>query len=96
MVQYLYTKKLINFLSRFNMVHLNERRSIVEQLVRKTQEEASKKSKKVNTIDPVMEAARKLYPYLRDKELNDCACTALRLILNNSQITVYQTKLTTF
>jgi len=78
------------------MAQINGRRAVVEQLVRKTQEEANMKRKSVKTIDPIMKAARKLYPYLPDRELNDCACAALRLILSNSQQGTYQTSLTMF
>jgi hypothetical protein len=56
---------------------------MVERLIQTTREEATSKRRSVETIDPIIRVARRMYPYLSDRELIDCASTALRVILSN-------------
>ena len=56
---------------------------MVERLVQTTREEAASKRRSVETIDPIIRVGRRMYPYLSDRELLDCASTALRVILSN-------------
>ncbi len=56
---------------------------MVERLIQTTREEATSKRRSVETIDPIIRVGRRMYPYLSDRELLDCASTALRVILSN-------------
>jgi hypothetical protein len=67
------------------VAHVGIRRAMVERLVQTTREEATSKSKSVETIDPIIRVGRRIYPYLSDRELLDCASTALRVILRNRE-----------
>ena len=67
------------------MVQVDIKRAMVERLVQTTREEAASKKKSVDTIDPIIRAGRRIYPYLSDRELLDCASTALRVILINRE-----------
>jgi hypothetical protein len=58
---------------------------MVERLVQTTREEATSRRRSVETIDPIIRAGRRMYPYLSDRELLDCASTALRVILSNRE-----------
>jgi hypothetical protein len=55
---------------------------MVERLVQTTKEEAASRSRNVETIDPLIRTGRKMYPYLSERELIDCASSALRVILS--------------
>ena len=69
------------------------RRAIVENLVQSTCDEAALRSRRVETIDPIMRVARRMYPFLSDRELVDYASTALRIILSSKEFSTYQTTL---
>lgn len=71
------------------------RRAMVERLVQNTKEEAAMRKKRIEVIDPVIRVGRRLYPYLSDRELNDFASTALRIILGSKETEVYQMTLVT-
>ncbi|MCX6649720.1 MAG: hypothetical protein NTV61_10100 [Candidatus Bathyarchaeota archaeon] len=58
---------------------------MVERLVQTTREEAASKRRNIETIDPIIRAGRRMYPYLSDRELIDCASTALRVILSKGE-----------
>jgi hypothetical protein len=65
------------------VAQVGNRRAMVERLVQTTREEAASKSRSVKTIDPIIRAGRRMYPYLSERELIDYASTALRVILSN-------------
>ena len=67
------------------MAQVYIKRAMVERLVQTTREEAALKRKSVETIDPIISVGRRIYPYLSDRELLDCASTALRVILINRE-----------
>ncbi len=46
------------------MAQVGIKRAMVERLVQTTREEAASKRKSVETIDPIMRAGRRMYPYL--------------------------------
>jgi len=70
------------------------RRAMVERLAQKTIENAGMRRRSVKTIDPVIKMGRRLYPYLSERELQEYASCALRIILNNKD-QVYQMVLAT-
>jgi len=59
------------------------KRAMVERLVQMTREEAASRGRSVETIDPIIRVGRRVYPYLSERELLDCASAALRVILSN-------------
>lgn len=67
------------------MAQVGSKRAMVERLVQTTREEATSRRRSVETIDPIIRAGRRMYPYLSDRELLDCASTALRVILSNRE-----------
>ena len=69
---------------------------MVERIVQMTREEAASRCKSVETIDPIIKISRRMYPYLSDRELLDCASTALRLILSNKGFDSRQMTLVTY
>jgi len=78
------------------MAHVGNKRAMVERLVRKVREEAATKRRSIETIDPVIRVGRRLYPYLSERELNDFASTALRMIIVGRETEVYQMTLVTY
>jgi hypothetical protein len=93
MMIYLYTKKVLISVDVVNMAQVNIKRAVVEQLVQKSKEEASIKGKKIETIDPILKTARKLLPFLSDRELQEYSSAALRLILVTTHSNIYQSSL---
>ncbi len=75
------------------MAQVNIKRAVVEQLVHRSKEEANIKGKKIETIDPIMKTARRILPYLSDKELQEYSSAALRLILASTNTNIYQSNL---
>jgi hypothetical protein len=69
---------------------------MVELLVKTTCEEAAFKRRSVETIDPIIRVGRRMYPYISDRELLDCASTALRVILSNKNHDPRQMTLVTY
>ncbi|HIH88495.1 TPA: hypothetical protein HA344_04695 [Candidatus Bathyarchaeota archaeon] len=65
------------------MAQVDYKRAMVERLVQTTRDEAAYRRRSVETIDPIIRAGRKMYPYLSERELIDCASSALRVILSN-------------
>ena len=78
------------------MEQVDSRRAVIERLVRKSREEAALRGKRIDTVDPIIKVGRRLYPYFSDQELHNYACTALRLVLRNSELAFYQTTLVAF
>ena len=78
------------------MAQVSNRRAVVERLVQITRDEAASKRRSVATIDPIIKAGRRTYPYLSERELTDYASAALRIILSNREADAYQMKLMAF
>ena len=84
------------------MISNDYRRQHIQKLIRKTNEDAAKKGKQIDTIDPIMFWANKLYPYLPDNVKTEYSRTALRIIkekysLKDESLSDYsQTSLLTF
>ena len=92
-MKYLYTKKLSSLLDGILMAQVDKRRALIDQLVQKTKKEANDKRKSIETIDPLLRVGRKIYPYLSERELHECACSALRVIIYGTELCPYQTNL---
>jgi hypothetical protein len=78
------------------VAQVGSKRAMVERLVQTTREEASSRHRSVETIDPIIKVGRKIYPYISDRELLDCASTALRVILSNKSPDPRQMTLVTY
>jgi hypothetical protein len=63
---------------------------MVERLMQKAREDAARKRRGVETIDPLIKVGRKMFPYLSERVLNDYATSALRIILSNRKIESHQ------
>jgi len=92
-MKYLYTKKLSYLLDWMFMDQVDKRRALIDELVQKTKKDANEKKKGIETIDPLLRVGRKLFPYLSEHELHECACSALRVIKYGTELCPYQTKL---
>lgn len=78
------------------MVYVDTRRADIERLVRCALEDAYRRDKEIETIDPLLKWAKRLFPYLQEGALNEYARTALRVIKNRHQpqrLKGYQTTL---
>lgn len=64
------------------MVETTSRRKVIETIINKTRNYAKERNKKINTIDPIIKNAKKVFPYFSDKEIKEYSITALRIILN--------------
>ncbi|MEM3055972.1 MAG: hypothetical protein QW639_01935 [Candidatus Bathyarchaeia archaeon] len=62
------------------MVYVDNRRADIERLVRCALEDAYRRGREIETIDPLLKWARRLFPYLHEGALNEYARTALRVI----------------
>ena len=78
------------------MAQVGSKRAMVERLVKTTREDAAFKRRSVETIDPIIRVGRRMYPYISDRELLDCASTALRVILSNKSPDPRQMTLITY
>jgi hypothetical protein len=67
------------------MVIVDNRRADIERLVRCALEDAHRRNREIETIDPLLRWARRLFPYLHEGALNEYARTALRVIKNRYQ-----------
>jgi len=65
------------------VAQVGSKRAMVERLVQMTRNEATLRKRSVETIDPIIRVGRRMYPYLSDRDLLDCASTALHVILSN-------------
>ncbi|MBS7638000.1 hypothetical protein KEJ49_03810 [Candidatus Bathyarchaeota archaeon] len=68
------------------MVFVDHRRADIERLIRCALEEAYRRDREIETIDPLLKWARRLFPYLHEGTLNEYARTALRVIKNRYQL----------
>ena len=69
---------------------------MVERIVQTTREEAASRRRSIETIDPIIRVGRRMYPYLSDRDLLDCASTALRVILSKKGSDPLQMTLVTY
>jgi hypothetical protein len=65
------------------MISNDYRRQHIQKLIRKANKDAAKRGKQIETIDPIMFWANKLYPYLPDNVKTQYSRTALRIIKEN-------------
>ncbi len=65
------------------MISNDYRRQHIQKLIRKANQDAAKRGKQIETIDPIMFWANKLYPYLPDNVKTQYSRTALRIIKKN-------------
>jgi hypothetical protein len=79
---YLYIKKLYPFLVVTKLMNVSRRRADIELLIQNAWKEAHLKGKHINTVDPLVICAKRLFPYLPDPVLHEYARTALRVIRN--------------
>jgi len=73
---------------------VDRRRADIHRLVRQALAEASRKQRRIETIDPLVACAKRLFPYLHERVLYEYARTALRVIRNRTPGR-YQTTLLT-
>ena len=78
-------KKLHLLVVRIQMAKVDERRADIEALIEQAKWEASIRGKTIETVDPLVACARRMYPYLPDNVLHEYARTALRVITNGSR-----------
>ena len=81
--KYLYTEKEFNSSVVAIMIQVSFRRAVVDELVKKSREDAAAKRRIVTTIDPVLKIARREYPFMTDRELSEIAGSALRIMLHS-------------
>jgi len=72
---------------------VERRRADIQRLIKNAIEEASRKNKQIETIDPLVACARRLFPYLPEGATHEYARTALRVIKNQSLV---QTRLNNY
>ena len=66
------------------MEKVDRRRANISVLVRRARIEASLKGKEINTVDPLVICAKRLFPFLPEHKTSEYARTALRVIRNES------------
>lgn len=64
------------------MAKVDERRADIKALIEQAKREASIRGKTIETVDPLVACARRMYPYLPDGVIHEYARTALRVITN--------------
>lgn len=75
------------------MIAVNKRRSDVLKLIQESKLEAAQRNKKIETIDPLLKTAKKLFPLHTSDELYELSSTALWMILNEPEPQYQQTTL---
>jgi len=78
------------------VAQVSSKRAMVERIVQTTREEAASRRRSIETIDPIIRVGRRMYPYLSDRDLLDCASTALRVILSKKGSDPLQMTLVTY
>ena len=64
---------------------VDRRRADIRRLVMRAQAEASRGRRQIETVDPLVRCARRLFPYLYEDAIYEYARTALRVIINQDQ-----------
>ena len=62
------------------MFKADRRRADIEALIRVTTREAYHRGRKIETVDPLVICANRLYPYLPERDIHDYSRTALKII----------------
>lgn len=75
------------------MIAVNRRRSDVFKLIQESRLEAAQRNKKIETIDPLLRTAKRLFPLHTSDELYELSSTALWMILNEPEPQYQQTTL---
>jgi hypothetical protein len=75
------------------MIAVNKRRSDVFKLIQESKIEAEQRNKKIETIDPLLKTAKKLFPLYSNDEIYELSSTALWMILNEPEPQFQQTTL---
>jgi len=75
------------------MIAVNKRRSDVVKLIQASKLDAAQRDKKIETIDPVLKIAKRLFPLHTSDELYELSTTALWMILNEPEPQFQQTTL---
>jgi len=76
------------------MATVNKRRSEdISRLIRVVTSDATRKNRRIETVDPVLRAGKTLFPTMSEREVLEYAQTALRMILSEPQSPSYQTTL---
>lgn len=65
------------------MEKVTKRRAVIDKLIKAAKKEAELRHKRIDTVDPVVKCANRLFPYLHEELIYEYARTALRVILNN-------------
>ena len=77
-----------------DMTAVNRQRSDhISRLVQATVSDATRRNRKVDTVDPILRVGKTLYPTMPHRELLEYAQTALRIILTEPQTPTHQTTL---
>jgi hypothetical protein len=69
------------------MFKADRRRADIGTLIRVTTREASHRGRKIETVDPLVICANRLYPYLPERDIHDYSRTALKIINNQNRDT---------
>lgn len=86
--------EIIYFLDGDWMASVDKRRSLISQLIRLAKEDAAKRNRRVDTIDPLLRIAKRMDPYMPPREAHKIARAALSVILNEPETHFNQTTLT--
>lgn len=65
----------------------------IGRLIQVAKSDATRKNRRIETVDPVLRAGKTLFPTMPERELLEYAQTALRVILSEPQSPSYQTTL---
>ena len=65
------------------MTKVDRRRADICALVRQALREASTRGRRIDTVDPILICAKRMYPYLSDWVLHEYSRTALRVIASS-------------
>jgi hypothetical protein len=90
----LYTQKFYLLVDYMEMATVNRWRSEdIGRLIQVAKSDATRKNRRIETVDPVLRAGKTLFPTMPERELLEYAQTALRVILSEPQSPSYQTTL---
>ena len=78
------------------MEKVSKRRADIDKLIKAAKEDAEFRNKKIDTVDPVVKCANRLFPYLHEELIHEYARTALRVILNNHKTSLNNNQTTLF
>jgi hypothetical protein len=67
------------------MARVDGRRTDIFALIRQATREASMRGRRIDTVDPILICAKRMYPYLSERVLHEYSRTALRVITNSQR-----------